>query len=483
MLEVSFIDYGIIITYFALLFIIGYFVKRKIHGLNDYFLAGRRLTLPIFVATLVSTWYGGLLGVGELSFSYGFVNWIINGFFWYLVYLFFAFFLANRIRRTKLYTIPDQLERFYDKKSRFLGAIFNFIMVSPAPYILSLGIIFNFLFGLELWITILIVAFVMIFYTIRGGFVGVVYTDIIQFILMMIGVAILIPIAVQTYGGFDFLTNALSNPNLALGYIDTTQHLTLTGTQTTQWILIWGFIAFWTLADPGFYQRCYAAKDDKIPKRGILASIGFWLLFDICTTFTGIYAVAASQAGLLEVESALTSYLSIAGALLPVGLLGLFLTGLIATVMSTADSFTFLGAMNISHDLYKNIFKKDATEKQVIRATKIGIIITVGFAIVLSLYFTSIVDMWYYIGTVGISAMIVPILFGFFYKKRLSPLAGITSMIAGSTTSLIWIAHGYANAVFGWPVYIGGVEPLYPGLLASLLVFVIVNTIHVRRMK
>lgn len=482
-MEISIVDYVIILAYFVLLFVIGYFVKRKIHNLNDYFLAGRRLTLPIFVATLVSTWYGGLLGVGELSFTYGFVNWIVSGFFWYLVYLFFAFFLANRIRRTNLYTIPDQLERFYDKKSRFLGAIFNFIMVSPAPYILSLGLIFNVLFGLELWVTIIIVSIVMIFYTIRGGFVGVVYTDIIQFILMMIGVAIIVPMAVHTYGGFDFLTNALSNPELALGYIDTTKHLTLTGTQTTQWILIWGLIAFWTLADPGFYQRCYAAKDDKLPKKGVLVSIGFWLMFDICTTFTGIYAVAASQAGLLQVESALTSYLSIAGALLPAGLLGLFLTGLIATVMSTADSFTFSGAMNISHDLYKNIFRKNATEKQVIKVTKIGIVITVVFAIALSLFFKSIVDMWYYIGTIGISAMIVPILAGFFYKGKKSPLAGLLSMIAGSATALVWVIHGYMNAIDGWPMYIGGIEPLYPGLLLSLIVFAVVNVVHVRGMK
>ncbi len=474
-MNISPMDISIIFGYFVILFIIGYFVKRRIHGLDDYFLAGRRLTLPIFVATLVSTWYGGLLGVGELSFSYGFVNWIVNGFFWYLVYLFFAFFLANRIRKSNLYTIPDQLERFYDKKSRFLGAIFNFIMVSPAPYILSLGIIFNFLFGIELWITIILVAFVMIFYTIRGGFIGVIYTDVIQFVLMMMGVAMIIPMAVFTYGGFDFLSSALSNPDLALGYIDTTRHLTLTGTQTTQWILVWGFIAFWTLADPGFYQRCYAAKDDKIPKRGVLVSIGFWLLFDICTTFTGIYAVAAHQAGLLEVESALTSYLSIAGALLPPVFLGLFLTGLIATVMSTADSFTFMGAMNISHDLYRNVFRKNATDKQVIKITKIGIIISIAFAVVLSLFFDSIVDMWYYIGTIGISAMIVPILFGFFYNGKKSSLASILSMISGSSTALFWVLHGFINAIDGWPVYIAGIEPLYPGLLVSLIVFVIVN--------
>jgi SSS family solute:Na+ symporter len=471
-MEISIIDYIIIVCYFILLFIIGFFVKKKVHNLNDYFLAGRRLTLPIFVATLVSTWYGGLLGVGELSFNYGLVNWLTQGFFWYLVYLFFAFFLANRIRKSKLYTIPDQLERFYDKKSRFLGSIFNFIMVTPAAYILSLGLIFNILFGWELWISIFVVSIVMIFYTIRGGFIGIIYTDFIQFILMMAGVAMIIPIAVQKYGGFDFLVTNLPET-----------HLTLTGGWSTQLILVWGLLAFWTLADPGFYQRCYASKDDKIPKKGILIAIGFWFLFDICTTFTGMYAAAANNAGLLSAE-ATTSYLSIAGSLLPPVFLGLFLTGLIATIMSTADSFTFLGAMNISHDLYKNIFKPNATDKQVMNATKIGIFITAGFAIILALFFKSIVTMWYTIGTIGISALIVPILFGFFYKGKKSPIAAVSSMIFGSGTSLSWMIYGYLNLdQWGWPQYMAGIEPLYPGLLVSLLVFIVVNIIHVRGMK
>lgn len=473
MLELTIYDYFIIIGYFILLFAIGFFIKKKVHNLNDYFLAGRRLTIPIFVATLVSTWYGGLLGVGELSFNYGLVNWLTQGFFWYLVYLFFAFFLANKIRRSNLYTLPDQLERFYDKKSRFLGAIFNFIMVTPAPYVFSMGIIFSILFGWDLWFGILLGTIIIIFYTIRGGFLGDIYTDVIQFFLMMIGVAMIIPIAIQTYGGFDFLIANLPDT-----------HLSLTGGWTTQMILVWGFLAFWTLADPGFYQRCYAAKDDKIPRKGILIAIGFWFLFDICTTFTGMYAAAASNAGSLVVESASTSYISIASALLPPAVIGLFLTGLIATVMSTVDSFTFLGAMNISHDLYKNIFKKDATEKQVMNMTKIGIIITIGFAVVLSLFFNSIVTMWYTIGTIGISALIIPILMGFFYKGKKSPLASVGSMIAGSATSLFWMSNGYLNLdSWGWPQYIGSFEPLYPGLVASLLVFIIINIVHIRRMK
>jgi hypothetical protein len=56
-------------------------------------------------------------------------------------------------------------------------------------------------------------------------------------------------------------------------------------------------------------------------------------------------------------------------------------------------------------------------------------------------------------------------------------------MISGSGTSLIWVIHGYLNGIDGWPIYLGGIEPLYPGLLASLIVFALVNFIHVRRMN
>ena len=464
-INLSWIDSSIIILYFVMLLVIGYLVKKKIKTVNDYFLAGRRLTLPIFVATLVSTWYGGLLGVGELSLNYGIVNWLTQGFFWYLSYAFFAFFLANRIRKSKLYTVPDQLERFYDKRSRFLGAIFNWIMVTPAPYVLSLGIIFSLIFGWPAWLGITIGTLITIFYTMRGGFVGVVFTDFLQFILMCTGVALIIPFAVAKYGGISFLKANLP-----------ATHLTLTGTWGTQMILVWGFIAFWTLVDPGFYQRCYAAKNPKMPKKGILIAILFWALFDVCTTFTGMYARAA-----MPNIDPITAYPIFAHAILPVVLQGLFFAGVLATIMSTMDSFTFLGAMNIGHDFYKKIINPKATEKQVINATKVGMIITAGFALILALWFKSIVSMWYTIGTVGISALLVPMMIGFFYKGKKSALAALLSMILGSLTSIMWLAYGWLNMYEGWPTYLFGIEPLYPGLIISLITFIIVNILDGER--
>lgn len=455
-MEIGTIDISIIILYFGFIILIGYFSRRKVHNITDYFLAGRRLTLPIFVATLVSTWYGGILGVGELSFSYGFVNWLTQGFFWYMSYLVFALFLANRIRKSKLYTVPDQLERFYDKKSRLLGAFFNYIMVTPAPYVFSLGIIFSLLFGVDMWVGIVIGTVVSIFYTMRGGFLGVIYTDIIQFVLMVTGAALVIPFAVSKYGGIDFLRANLP-----------ATHFTLTGEWTTQMILVWGFIACWTLIDPTFYQRCYAAKNSRIPRKGILISILFWAMFDVCTTFTGMYAAAA-----MPNIDPVTSYPVFAMSVLPVFIKGLFLAGIIATVMSTIDSFTFAGAMNIAHDLYKRILNPEASEKKVMRVAKLGVVLTGGFAMVIALASGSIVSMWYTIGTIGISALLVPMLAGFFANSRKAN-AAFASMLAGSAVSVVWLVHGWVNMYEGWPMYIWGIEPLYPGLAASLVVFTI----------
>ncbi len=281
---------------------------------------------------------------------------------------------------------------------------------------------------------------------------------------MMVGVILVIPFAVAKYGGISFLKANLP-----------ATHLTLTGTWTTQMILVWGFIAFWTLVDPGFYQRCYAAKDSNLPKKGILISIIFWAIIDVCTTTTGLYARAAMPHILPTY-----SYAIFSNAVLPVVLRGLFFAGVFATIMSTVDSFTFLGGMNISHDIYKSVLRPKASDKQVMRMTRIGIYFTAGIACLIALFFNTLVGMWYTIGTVGISALLVPIMFGFFYKGRRSGNAAFYSMIVGTVVSSIWLVNGYFHLVEGYPSYIWGIEPMYSGLVFSLVSYIVITYIDVR---
>jgi SSS family solute:Na+ symporter len=456
MIHLSPVDFGLIALYFLALLSLGFLLPKNPQSTTEYLLAGRRLTLPLFVLTLVSTWYGATMGVVELAFSYGIVNWLTQGFFWYLSYLFFAFFLAKKVRQSGFFTLPDQLEHFYNKEARFMGAVLNFIMLSPAPYILSLGVIFGLLFDIPAYVGVGISLVVMFFYTLRGGFRAVIHTDILQFFLMILGAILLLVFSVLQFGGFEFLRQSLPE-----------NHLTITGGWTMQMIFVWGFLAMWTLVDPNFYQRCYASRDASIPKKGILISLLFWMVFDLCTTGIGLYAMASMPD--LDPKTALPVY---AAGVLPPVLLGIFFAGLLASIMSTIDSFSFAGAINISHDIYKNIFKKDATDAQVITITRWALLVSFCLAAVLALTFESIIWMIYTLGTVGVSALLFPLLYGFFGPKQKPKNAAFLSMIMAVFVSFFWLLHGYLHLdEWGFPQYAFGLEPMYPGLFASVIVF------------
>src|SRR5258706_503226 len=141
MIHLAASDIGIIFLYFGAVLFVGYRTARKARPTDeDFLLAGRTLTLPIFVMTLVSTWYGGILGVGEFSYRYGISNWVVQGVPYYIFAAIFAFILAKKIRATNLFSIPDKLAAAYDRKTAVLGAGLTFILMTPAPYILMLSV-------------------------------------------------------------------------------------------------------------------------------------------------------------------------------------------------------------------------------------------------------------------------------------------------------------------------------------------------------
>src|SRR3989338_8583433 len=137
MIQFSWIDIAILISYFISIILISFILSKRIRGMESYLLAGRRLTLPLFVGSLVSTWYGGIIGVGEISYTSGIYNWVTQGAFWYVSYIIFALFLAKRLRDSNQYTLPDQLEIFYGKPARKIGLFLNFMNVVPIVYVIS----------------------------------------------------------------------------------------------------------------------------------------------------------------------------------------------------------------------------------------------------------------------------------------------------------------------------------------------------------
>ncbi|MDD3095638.1 MAG: hypothetical protein PHD63_05280, partial [Candidatus Marinimicrobia bacterium] len=126
------IDYAIIVLYILLLFLIGLIRRKRYFKGEDFILSGRRLTLPLFVMTLVSTWYGGILGIGEFTYLHGLSNWFVMGFPYYIFALIYALFIAGRVRDNNAATIPELIRERYGKTASLLSGFFVFLLTSPA---------------------------------------------------------------------------------------------------------------------------------------------------------------------------------------------------------------------------------------------------------------------------------------------------------------------------------------------------------------
>lgn len=447
-------DYSLIIVYLGFLLWLGfrYRLKRG-SGAGDMIIGGRMLTLPAFVASLVSTWYGGILGVGEYSYNFGLSNWLVFGLPYYLAAALFAIFLARRARERKLLTIPHRLGQVYNSKTAMAGAVTVFLMTVPSAYILMLGVLCQFLFGWPTWAGILGGTLFSIVYVFSGGFKSIVRTDLLQFGLMFVGFAVLFGILLYDYGGLSFLKANLPET-----------HLTWHGGNSGWYIAVWYVIALATLIEPAFYQRCYAARSPQVARRGIFISIGCWFLFDFMTTSCGLYA----RALLPNLADPVGAYPALAQMVLPVGLLGLFALALLSTVMSTVDSYSFLAASTWGNDIVPRL--RRISDQDVVRHTRIGLMISSVLAVVLALFFHSVVDIWHALGSIGTPALLVPLFTAFVGNRRLPAQIAFVSIITSGAISLVWFLSQYASldGAYWWHI-----EPIFPGLLWSFILFVL----------
>ncbi len=407
----------------------------------DLLLMGRQLTLPLFVATLVATWYGGIFGVTRIAFEKGLYNFVTQGLFWYISYLLFALFLVKRIAPYKAVTLPDLIGKMFGPNSARLSAVFNFFNVLPIAYTISLGLFTQMLFGGNLFLNMLLGLILVMLYSSWGGLRAVVYSDLIQFFVMCSSVLFVFVFSLMQFGGIDYLTMNLP-----------AAHFELTGGEGWLATFVWGFIALATLVDPNFYQRCFAADQERTARRGIYLSTIVWLCFDICTTAGAMYARAAIP----EAESA-QAYLIYALQLLPNGLRGFFLAGILATILSTLDSYLFLAGTTLSYDLVPKKWRGN------IRVHHLGILL-VG---ILSLFFAYVFEaniktVWKVLGSYFAACLLLPVLTGHLKPGFLRDRDFVTGSLTGVVAVSLWPFLKPENGLWA-------LDTLYIGALSTLL--------------
>lgn len=442
------IDISLFILFMGVIVGVGFFTSPKsAESTENYFLAGRRLSLPGFIATLVTTWYGGILGIGENTVQFGIQSWIIFGCPYYVFAVLFAIFIVPKIRRFKLLTIPDHFNSSFGKEAGIISAVFIFILSSPAPYILSMGLLFNYVFMVPSGLGILIASALGLAYVWRGGFSAVVRTDVLQFIFMFGGFFILIITAWLNFGSPLFVIKNIPD-----------HMLDPTGGKSIQYILVWFFIALWTFVDPGFHQRTLAADSQETARKGILISVGCWFIFDMLTLMTALYGVAMFQS-----PDPLTVYPELALTLLPPGLAGLFFVGIFSTILSTLDSFGLISASTFGRDIMWRIENKKERTEDPLPYIRKGLIITAFISLLLVVSIPSVVKLWYVTGSIFIPGLLIPFLYTLYFPKQRLRKPGFT-LIVPVLVSLLWYIHGQVTGT-----YLINIEPFYPGLFFSIV--------------
>lgn len=449
MVSFSSADLVIIILFFISILSIGFISGRSSkNDAEDYLLSGRKVGLLLFILTNVATWYGGILGVGEFVYRYGIVSWFTQGFPYYIFAFLFAIFFAKKIREASLFTIPDKLSKVYGKKVGLTAAVIVFVLVSPAPYLLMTGNLISLIFSTNILVSLILGLILSLAYLFKGGFRSDIYTDAIQFFVMFAGFILILIFSYTSLGGFSFLQNNLPR-----------EHLHLTGNASPTFILVWFLIALWTFADPGFHQRCYAAKSGRTAVKGIIISIAFWLLFDSLTTLTGLY----SRAYFPNLSNPSLSYPLLAEAILPSGVKGIFYAALFATIMSTLNSFLFLSATTVSRDFIFKLSKRNE-ERKLKTFAIYGLVISGILSVALAYFIPSVIEIWYTIGSICIPGIILPVVSSYYIKLKINEGLILIEMVTSILAGFGWFLfrNNFANT------FVSEIEPMIVGLSFSI---------------
>jgi SSS family solute:Na+ symporter len=418
-------------------------------GALELLLMGRRLTLPLFIATLVATWYGGIFGVTALTFEKGIYNFITQGVFWYLSYFIFAFFIVKKIRQHDVMSLAELARHLIGPKAERVTALLNFLNLLPLAYTISLGLFLQALFGGSLFSNTAIGVSIVTFYSLWGGFRAVVFSDVVQFFFMILSVVLIVIFSWNQFGSPLWLMEQLP-----------ASHLDWTGGEPWSVLFIWGFIALSTLVDPNFYQRCLAAKNEAVARKGILVSIGIWIAFDCCTTLGALYARAA-----IPDANPQNAYLQYAIQLLPHGVRGLVLAGILATILSTLDSYLFNAATCVSYDLLK------LKERFKNWHHHVALISVSTFSVIAGSYFEgNVVEVWKTLGSFSAATLLFPLLTSQCFPGKISDRRFCWAVAFGCIGIVSWKVLNHLTAFSDIdPFYIGlllTTVPLLPGILA-----------------
>ncbi|HEU65240.1 MAG TPA: sodium:solute symporter family protein [Chloroflexi bacterium] len=418
---------SIITVYFLAIIGIGIWSKRRAESQDGFFVAQRKGSLPFITGSLIATAVGGSAAVGMagLGFAQG-----LTGAWWLLVgsigLALLGIFLARKVRGAALYTLPELIERQYDRRVSLAASILIVIawvgvvagqIVAAGNVLAVLGI-----GSIPFWMVVFTIVFVI--YAILGGQFSIIRTDLFQAVIIFAGIFAALALVFSQVGGLDGLRNSLPS-----------SHFSFPISPEFNWRMLLSMLILvgaTYVVGPDMYTRLFCARDEKTAQRSVFSAALFFIPLAFAITLIGMGAKVLYPE--ISAEGALPQV--IAGVLSP-GLSGLLLAALVAALMSSADTCLLSQGVILTEDIIKRVHPA-LDERKTLLLTRLSLVGLGLVALGLALTLKGVISSLMFAYTIFTCGLVVPVIAGF-YKERLkvTPRGALAALIGGGVVGLL----------------------------------------------
>ena len=450
----------IVAAYLIGMLLVGFIVgKLKIKNSSDYMLAGRRMGLFMVAFSLSANNIGGGSTTGLAQKAFG--EWGMSA-IWYVLAASAAMiplaYFAPKIRKTMAVTIPEVVGRRFGKTSSTLTAVLSILSLFclTSSQIAASGTVVASLTGIPTNVALLIAGAVVILYTTFGGMIADQISDLVQFGIILIGLAIATPIVIQGCGGWDAISAALPPAHLSFTKIG--------------WVTIIGYIFnyFCTfLAGPEMVSRFETAKSEKVAKEAAWLSAILMAAMSVFPTLLGLAALATMPD---LADGGKNAMMAVTSAHAPGAIVGIISAAIICATMSSADSNLLCMSTMLMNDLYLKYGGKQLKDMQVITYTRTCNVVAAIIAMIISMAGIPIVTMNTFAFGIRCAGPFAAYGLGL-VVPRATKNSGILSLIGGTIGFCFWQYLSGGGFKFG-------ILPVVFGCAVSVAVFFLVNAIE-----
>lgn len=447
------IDYGIIILYFLIIIGVGVFSGKFTKNKEDFLVAGRRLPFGMYFGCMCALAIGGAATIGSAKWGYtvGISGIWLNGSIGIGIIL-LGVLVTSKLSKMRAVSINQVFGSNYGPRAEMFSSLITFIytLMLSVTQVIAIGALLNSMLGWPLVTATILGGGIVIFYTFVGGMWSVTMTDIIQFIVMTLGVVLIAPFfSIAKAGGLSHVVKSLPPTHFSLTNIG--------------WEMILTYIVLFVpgmLVGQDIWQRVFTAKDNKVARKGSIAAGVYCIIYGLAVILIGACVFVVFP----NLDNPQTAFATGVINFLPIGVKGFVLAGALAAIMSTASGSILAASTILYNDVYDKYIAKGMKNNKALLANRVCAIIIGGITMIIALGIKDVLvslDVAY----AYLSGCVFIPLIASFILKRFNPNAGLASI----ATSFVVVTTLFFK--FG----ITSNYPILAGIAVGLVVYGIVN--------